>query len=130
MSDSIKPKFWTCHPDAEHMLHCEIADAVDEFLNDRGPSDPLPNELEVYGYAPMVPDRNLAADRVLEFLLEDINSEYGNPDEAFVPTESMKAAAAAFVDAFLSEYRIWACDKVTTLHVDPRDYASDEEEAL
>lgn len=129
MNDSIRPKWWTCDPDAERIHHCEIADAVYEFLNDRGPSDPLPNELEVYGYAPMVPDRKLAADRALENLLEDIDSEYGNPDGAFEATEGMKAAAAAFVDAFLSEYRVWACDKVTTLHVDPRDYMRDEEEA-
>ena len=51
------------------------------------------------------------ADRVIEDLLEVVDEEHSDPDgNPTEPTEGMKAAARAFVDAVLAEYVSWACE--------------------
>lgn len=47
---------------------------------------------------------------VLEGLLEDLDDDYRDPGgDSTKPTEGMKAAAKAFVEAVVKEYNVWAC---------------------
>lgn len=47
---------------------------------------------------------------VIEQLLEDLDEDYGDPgDNSTEPTEGMKAAAKAFVEAVVKEYKVWTC---------------------
>ncbi len=50
------------------------------------------------------------ADRLLEWFLEDLDEDYGDPENPTVETVPMKAAASQFVQAVLKEYVVWNCE--------------------
>ena len=108
---------FTCERDAETLEHSDPDDAVESYLDQCG--DPLPEKVTVYGYARLVmepgePDPG----RVLERVLEELDEEYGDPDDATDATPAMLAAAREFCEAIRREYPVWRCEKVEQTEVD------------
>lgn len=132
-----EPCFWTCDDACERLTHEDQADAVEEALDNLAEPGQtaeqflasLPEELEVYGYArslgPSEKQRDWLADGALEILLEGLDQDYGDPDDATEETEAMKQAAREFVDAVLAEYSIWACEQICIETVKPREWVKE-----
>jgi len=111
--------YWTCLPDIEH-LHCETLDeAVEEYLDGLAPTPgsvdsedffrDLP-DVECTAWVRKVIDRKWLADSVLDYALEEVGDEHGNPDGDEPPTEAMKAQALKFADAFIADFQVWSCE--------------------
>lgn len=62
--------------------------------------------------------RDMWASWALERLVNDIDEEHGDPNWSTRETDGMRAAARAFVDAVLAEYKVWACEIVALVEVD------------
>lgn len=122
---ACEAQFWSCRDDDEILTHTEIEEAVGAFLDDVYPDRPA--TVTVYGYAVRVVDREHYAERALDNLLEDLHEEYGDPNRypSDSITESMRAAARAFLEAVLAEYRVWTCEKVCEEVVDLAEYYRD-----
>lgn len=132
------PKFFTCEEvDFDGALFHQSADAaIEEYLNKirekvrtRGYGDwldELPECLTIRFYAPMEPNVDDFADRVLTHLLEAVDEQYGDPDgnEENEPTDDMEAAAKVFVKAVLKECHIWACEEIGSDNIDPLEWIS------
>lgn len=116
-----KVDLWTWHYDAEDLNHATIADAVESYLSERSPLDEIPETLTVYGYARRNPTRNDCG-RPLETILEALDEEYGEDGVFYEPTDRMKAAEQAFIEAVLKDYTAFTCVKVMTQHVVIAEY--------
>lgn len=123
------PELWTCTEDEEHLTTDSIEDAIAEWADGfDGSGGPLPETVQVYGFARMEVDEHQVrrrAEYALEGLLETLDEEYGNwsdGGEDTKPTEGMKAASEAFVRAVLAEYTVYACEQVTSEVVRVADY--------
>lgn len=124
MGDRIV-KFWTCLQHAEELHHRDIASAVAELFD----MDPLPETVEVYGYAPVIlPSAEELAQQYLSplrHLLALLDDEFSNPDgEATDPSRRMVEAELAFLRVVLEEYEVWDCERVETRTVRVQDYCS------
>jgi len=110
--------------DDEQLTHTEMDDAIESELE--GMEDPLPETIDVCGFARSMPNAKRLAGDVLERLLENLDAEYGNPDGYMEYTdqylESMKAAAEEFVAAVLDKYTVWACDFVKREKVNVQEW--------
>ena len=101
----------------EQLEHNDPDEVVREHLDDLWDSDRCWAEcvstvkwpLRVLEFRRMKPTPGTLAESALDDVLMALDEEYadhdGNPTE---PTEGMKAAAKAFVDAVLAEYVVWA----------------------
>lgn len=120
MSDR-KIVFYDCDPDAEHLYHETIADAVVAEVYRFPPMD-MPETVAVYGWARMVPAIDDGG--LLEYILEHLDEEYGDPEAAVAtaPTETMEAAAREFAAVIEREYEGWACERVSVETVRVADY--------
>jgi hypothetical protein len=128
MSETRKPTHWTCHDEAGWGISCEsIEEAVNEWHDMQEPG-PLPEEVEVYGYAPLVIRPGQWQGSTLESLLESLDDEYGTDYGAPYgePTEAMKAAEAAFHAAVFAEYQRGLLEQVETCTVWVADYVDTE----
>ena len=113
MPDEVRKAKYFGGPDDEQLYHESIDEYIEATLDDMYPGQPEPATLVVVGYVPMKAS-TWPEDWVLEPLLENLDENYGNPDgDPTEPTEGMKKAARAFIDAVLAEYRVWACEEVT-----------------
>lgn len=107
--------FWG-QEDQERMSAMDIDEAVEEELDRRHP-DPLEGEIEVLGYATMVVV--LSAASHLDRFLEDLDSNYGDPDGyGTSPTPEMVAASEVFVAAVIADYKVWTVEPVVCVTVD------------
>jgi hypothetical protein len=130
-----EPKFWTCRRDEERLSADCVEDAMDEWVDHLFP-DPLPETVTVYGFAPMeLPSVEKLAGRAVDYLLELLDEEYGDPEgDPGEPTAKIKAAAEAFATILRAEYRAYTCEEVTSEtvkvadYVDLADYAKNVEE--
>ncbi len=59
---------------------------------------------------------------MIEFLLESLDEEYGNPDEWSSGTQAMEEAAEGFVRAVVAEYSVWSCDREEATVVDVKKW--------
>lgn len=83
-----------------------------------------PDYLIVTVYSPVMPDTSCL--NPLEFLLESLEEDYGDPEGAasYAPTKGMKDAEKAFINAVLREYEPWEKKEVETVKVDVKEWMS------
>jgi hypothetical protein len=115
----------------ERLAHETMDDAIRDYLETwllpgGDWANNLPNEIEVVGYARMQPTfRRLDT---LEYTLEYLDEEYGDPDGGHtVPTPAMMVAEAAYHAAVLGEYESWMCEPVLRRTVDVREWIAANE---
>lgn len=89
----------------DSMLSAKTTDVLADLRRDYGET------VKVYGYKRMKLRNDPNPERILEDLLERIDEEHGNPEEATEPTQAMKAAAETFAYVVRSEYVVWACER-------------------
>lgn len=128
--------FWNaevyhCDDGAERLDSMDPHDAVEAELDSRydqdNPTAALTGTLTVYAFKRgAISPRNLDADRLLEDVLERLDEEYGDPDEASEPTDAMQAAAVTFLATIRAEYRVWNCERVAEATVDVAAWAKSE----
>jgi len=109
----LEPKrevvFWAVAPGQEELQHENIDDALEYYLDTT--RHKLPHEVDVIGYARMVPNDDGMGS--LEFLLEHFDEEMGDPDGDYTkPTPKMIEAAKAFAAVVCAEYVPWMCHEV------------------
>jgi hypothetical protein len=105
-----------CDPHAETLHGSDPDDAVERHLDDLWPK--VPETLTVTAFRRrVIHTRDLNPDRVIEDLLEQLDEEYGDPDEGTDPSEAMRLAATALCDVIRRNYRVWACEPVATAKV-------------
>jgi hypothetical protein len=104
-------EFWGAE-DQERLTHDDMDEAIEEMLDG---AEPMPETITICRYTPMkvvMPD-------ALEWVLETLDDEYGDPDDDYTtPTDVMKEAAQKFLDVIEREYHTWACDMVEKREVD------------
>jgi hypothetical protein len=107
--------FWGVN-DPETLVCTMPDEAIGDYLDE---CEPLPETVTLQAFARMKPGRSDCghpADDVLERLEENC----GNPDtrKAMEPTEGMKLAEVAFLEAILAEYKPYACEEIYSEEVD------------
>ena len=108
-------KYWDLE-DVERLTYIDKDEAIMNILDG---TDKLPDKIEICGYVRMVPNIELLSANILERLLEDVDDEYGDPDESYTKvTDAMKEAAKEFLTTVLDEYTVWACEIVKRETVD------------
>ena len=110
-----KVEYWDCDEGAEELRHRCMHDAIEYCLDGMHP-DPLPETVEVHGFARMQlnPAEWSGWRGPLESFLENLDEDYGHPTDYTTPTDTMRKAERAFVEAVLREYEVWRCYKVCT----------------
>lgn len=115
--------FWTCDEDAERLTYEDMDEAIEYFLDDllspkmtaQEVVDVLPKTIEVYGYVRDTIKPESYKGHVLEWFLETLDEEYGDPDgDLNDPTPGMQEAERVFIEAVLKEYVAWPCKKICT----------------
>ena len=110
-------RFWG--GEEQERLSCEDLDeAIGEILEE---CDPAPDEVVVVGFARLVvtPADLPRPSSVVEYVLDDLDSEYGDPNGGGqYPTEPMLSAARTLLAVIAGEYRPWACEEVIRVRVD------------
>lgn len=121
-----EPSFYSCTDDVVQLTDTDPDEAIEHFLDEIHPE--LPETVTVYGWkrAKINPSVSLPQN-VLERVLEDLDEQYGDPDGDNTDfTESMEAAAQAFVDAVVVEYQLtsWPheIDKDFKMEVNTREW--------
>ena len=119
------PGFWdgalySCDDGDETLIHTDPDDAIEEALDKwLSPKVSVLEHLRsavgetitVFAFKRrVVDDDEPDAERLLEDVLERLDEEYGNPDEASTPTDAMRTAAETFCAAIRAEYHVWQCD--------------------
>ena len=119
MGEKLKTELWTAFRHAERIYNHSPEEAVQEWA--QGPvRDPMPDKLTLYGFARV--KAKLDPDWILEFVLEHLDEEYGDPDEYTRPTGEMKVVAQRFADDLLKVYKVWSCVESEEIVVDPCEY--------
>lgn len=119
-----KIEFWDCSDSIEILMWDNFNLAVEMHLDDR-PRDEWPERLTVYGYARQTPKWEHLPQRVLDRFLEDLDEDYGNPEEATTQTEAMLVAAKEFVEKINAEYTVWSCKRVATEEINVMDWVKE-----
>ena len=122
--------FWSVDPHAELLAHKSIKSAVeaviDHLLYEQQYNDrPVPETIEVYGYARM--DVGVNPARVLEQVLEDLDEEHADPSGEWQssPTSAMAWAAERLCRIVEQQYQSWMCEQVERKTVRVADYVED-----
>ena len=97
--------------ESERLSRLTWDEAIEEILDQFESYDKstIPESLMLYQYAPI--PLVMTADSMLDQILERVDEELGNPDEAYTPTVRLKEAAEEFVRVFRDEYKIWAYEQ-------------------
>lgn len=110
-----EPKvYYSCSPHDERFTHTELDTAVEEHLSYCDP--PFPSTITVRRYAPKTIDAgevDIRTDDLLERLLEQVDEEYGDPEEATSCKDSWRVLMRETVSKILQEYYVWTCEEVT-----------------
>lgn len=124
LSDVADAMWWSCQPDSER-LSCEtVQEAVEEW-NDQLEEGDLPETLTVYAWRPMaLPAPDKIAERVLEYVYEMLDDEYGDPDGCYPPTVPvpLSDAAMVFAAAVREHYKVFMCERAGEITVRAADY--------
>ena len=100
---------------ADVMTCTEIDEAVQEYFEYLDPPD-WPKEVEVKAFVRKEVserERRNLAEQALEELIERLDEEYGNPEEATEFDDVARAVAREFVDKIIANYEIWGCEEST-----------------
>jgi hypothetical protein len=92
--------------DDETLAYSDADEVFASMVNDMLPEE-LDREATAYQFKRVEIPRGYF--NPLERLLEDLDDEFGGEDPS-EPTEAMKAAEQAFIDAVLKDYVPWRCD--------------------
>jgi hypothetical protein len=95
-------------PDQESLHGYTTKDEAIEMILDDMEIDP--ETIIVCGYKRM--ELNIDHCYPLENLLEWLDDDYGDPDEATGPTSAMLEAEEVFLAAVKKEYMVWSCKEV------------------
>jgi hypothetical protein len=125
ISDGIV--FWAVAPGTDELRWETIDEAIEDFL-DRWFDEVdffMPDEVEVVGYARIVPD--LDGRTLLESVLGKLDDELGSPKGDYISprTPHMIEAAETFAKVICEEYESWMCEEVKRIRV---NLLKDEEE--
>ena len=106
------PQYWTIGGD----IHI-IMDSKVELLEEYRAVHNLPEgtTIHLYGWVRPTIDIDNVAEATLEYLLEQLDEEFANPDGDFTqPTGKMIQAAKEFIATIADEYTdsIWTLEKV------------------
>jgi len=128
VSSTETPVLWDCDDESERLRHEDDAEAIDAYLDGL---DPLPETVEVHGYArdalPSASERRAWAESLVEQLLAWIDDEYGDPDGG-TEHETEPACvdiALEMVDKALEGYVVWRCHKVCSRTVDVKAWVKE-----
>lgn len=114
--------FYTCDDSEEELVHHHPDDAIEAHLDG---GDELPDEIELYGHAPLAPPVESLAARVLDRLLEELDDDFGDPaDTPSRQTAPRVEAARAFVTTIVEGYRVWMCHRVGSRKVAVADWVA------
>lgn len=128
--DDPEVKFYSCDPDAETLSYDTpeeaIEAALDSWLSPKVSvlehlKSAVGDTITVYAWKRVrMPDDEPDPERVLEDVLERLDEEHGDPDEATAPTAEMEQAAATFCAAIRCLYTVWQCERIgeATVNVD------------
>ena len=120
----MNAKFWDCDEGRERLIHTEPYEAIEYHLDDMHPVsvEDMPDEIKVYGFAPMKVAIEDWKESVLDGLLERLDENHGNPDDYTEPTDAMLKAEAVFLSSVLSEYVVWNCELCEEKTIVVRDW--------
>lgn len=114
--------FWSTTDDAEQLYHSEIEEALDAWADDHFP-DPLPEKITVYGWARMeLPTARRIGEVALEAVLEYLDEEHGDPNDATEQSDEMLTLAALFGKGIRDHYTCWSCEVISTREVAVSEY--------
>lgn len=117
--DDPNAVLYSCDDDAESISSSDPEDAIDSAL-DRW-LEPKVSVLEhlksavgdtitVYAFKRMKLGKRPTSEDILERVYEELDEEYGDPDQASEPTPTVEAAAEALCALIRAEYVPWACE--------------------
>jgi len=101
---------------AEVLQHTDPDEAIEYHLDGLDPvldADLFAAPLRVYAFKTETIAQQLIEQLpgvVLERLLEDLDEDYGRPEELTAATPKMELAARAFIDTIVREYKVWRCE--------------------
>jgi hypothetical protein len=122
--DNRKIEFWG-EPNAENLYHSTEDDLIDEMLEGM---DPPPETLTICGYArAQLQPADLDFHTPLNDILDDLDEEYGSPDDATEPTENMIKAERELINTIRKEYFVWRCDPVITKTINVKEWLDKQE---
>lgn len=102
--------------DSECMNHEDMDNAIEEVLDDM---EPLPETIEVTAFRRERIGRHWCGMKILDYILESLDEQFGDPDgERMTPTPAMFAAADALWATIEADFVPWACEAVETFEVD------------
>lgn len=103
--------YWSVDPEAEELEHESPDDAISEWLDWREGDRIDPDlTITVCGFKRMKITPQTSYGALCEQLLENLDCDYGRPDDWTEPSEAMIAAEQAFVEAVIADYTVWACE--------------------
>jgi hypothetical protein len=110
-------EFWSAMEDDDSLCETDIDQVIQDVIDYNGRSE-LSSEIEVYGFAKR--ELEIQDGISLEYLIERLDDDYGNPHTGILITQKMKDAERVFHEAIKSEYKVWACDLVEkrTINID------------
>lgn len=98
--------YYACNLNDEQLMWRDKDKAIASYLEECGTP---PETLLLKSFSPLVADMKID---ILDYLLEILDDEYGNPNESTKPTESMRRAEEEFIKKILEEYRVYSCEQI------------------
>lgn len=123
------PKYWGIEGD-DVLTHTDIADRLQDYIEQLDPEDEMPDEMEMVGFDPMhdTIDIDAYAESVLNDLLEQLDENYSTSlEESTEPTDGMKVAALTFIKKINELYTIKDCQQVCKKTVKVWEYLDKED---
>ena len=118
--DAPEVTAYSCDQDAETLSHSTpeeaIEAALDQWLSPKVSvlehlTSAVGDTITIYAFKRhALPVDEPDPERVLEDVLDRLDEENGDPDEATTPTVEMEQAAATFCDAIRRLYTVWQCE--------------------
>ena len=104
---------------AERIHHGDMEAAIEEAIDDLADDEtPHAKEVTIVGWRPeRIRDSCCDAKDIAEMLLDRLDEEHGDPDDATEATPRMIEAAEAFRAVVMAEYEVWSCHEVVTVVV-------------
>jgi hypothetical protein len=118
----MKVDYWDYKSDREVFFYTTEDDAIEAFLDEASGSSCQPETLTLHGYS-RVKITGVNVDSPLEYVIERLDDEYGNPDSDGTDiTPAMEQAEQIFIDAILEEYVPWTCEHVVEKQINIKEW--------
>lgn len=118
-----EPKFWAWD-DPECLTHEDIDDAIADYVENDWPWNKEENEVEFCGYVPCLLDETPQhmAERMLRYVYENLDDEYGGDAPDSQPPASVVALAERVAEEVIRTYSVWQCEAVCLKAVNLREW--------